>query len=144
MGEIMNKFKLGQTVKILDSGFLYSTYYTLATHLQLDKWVAKAEPKENSNYKVIGISIHPLKGDVIVYAIESNDGVFLVGEGGLEAVDLPCPFCGNVDIQFYDTEYVGDSYAPYCTIECGNCPCVMTGSSLIDVKSKWNTRNERI
>ncbi len=97
----MNKFKLGQITKLVNDNFLYENYYSLATHLQLDKWVAYAQPKENSNYKVIGISIHPLKGDVIVYAIESNDGVFLVGEGGLEAVDLPCPFCGNVDIQFY-------------------------------------------
>lgn len=55
---------------------------------------------------------------------------------------LHCPFCKSKPIQPIFTDYIGDSYAPYWTIDCSKCPCTMSvdGESPAGVIKAWNTR----
>lgn len=55
----------------------------------------------------------------------------------------PCPLCGNkAKIYFHD--YIGDTFAPYYSIECTNevCGCCIdvNGERPDAAILKWNTR----
>ena len=59
---------------------------------------------------------------------------------------LPCPFCGNTDLQVIENDYCGDYFCPTVTIDCKQCPSgmYMDGTVMATVRqeiiTKWNTR----
>lgn len=80
-------FKAGQAVVVVNRGRTYDTYNKLAEAMRLTKWKNRGMPDRDTVYKVLGSSPH-LTSDQVVVAITDGGQDFLVGETGLELVNV--------------------------------------------------------
>ena len=85
---MMNGFKIGDKVKIVDDGLLYSTYSDMAKHLNMNKFIFKKYPKKLENsFKIRGIAKHlNYNYNNILVFIENREGQFIVGIEALKHV----------------------------------------------------------
>lgn len=86
--------KIGQWVKVVSTGALYSSYGLMAATMGLQNWKSGARPNGHQKYKVIKIRKHHVIHGSKVIGIESEDGKhqYLIGPEGLEVVSAPCNF----------------------------------------------------
>lgn len=87
----MKKFKIGDTVKIVDYGKSYTTYrkwFDKNAPELASRYCYDEIPKKGKNYTIKAMAPHG-HFDCTLYAIEncnSEQGIYLVGEEGIEKV----------------------------------------------------------
>ena len=81
----VGKFAIGSKVKVTNSGYTYDTYNTMAEAMGVtDKWKSGRMAHNGEVGVVVAAMFHEFHHQGIVYALEINDNVVLVGEKGLE------------------------------------------------------------
>ena len=83
----MSKFKPGDTVEIVDYGWVYSSYEEMARLLKLTGYSTNNFPSSSNKniFTVIGSKKHTSdKSGTFVVGISNADGEFLIGEGGIK------------------------------------------------------------
>lgn len=92
----MSKFNVGDKVKIVDSGYGYTTYVDFITSVLPEKiklW-QKGRRIKNGDYKVLASHIHTIiPDDGMLYIVENLEGteVYIIGEKGLKLVEPALP-----------------------------------------------------
>lgn len=139
------KFRLGDEVKIVDAGLIYTTYNTIGE--KYAGWVNGIEPLRKTKYTVIGL--HPSSpcgsGFDDICAIQNASGqTYLYSERGLELVEekelsssstvsaAPEPFVYPpwIEIKPYDgTDKQGLVVDKRVVGHCQNAACWMQGKS---------------
>jgi hypothetical protein len=87
----MSKFSNGATVRVIDNGYSYSTYEAfieIYAKEKKDRWRKHWDPSEGVVGNVVAQGKHK-NADDYLYVIENDDGVFIMGEDGLELVPEP-------------------------------------------------------
>ncbi len=89
----VSSHKIGQKVRVKNSGYTYSSWDTLIkTQMGIiapnlcDKWVNGKSPENGEEGKLIWIGAHVCYPSTIVCIIETRSGVYIIGEEGLEFV----------------------------------------------------------
>lgn len=81
----VGKFAIGSKVKVTNSGYTYDTYNTMAEAMGVtDKWKSGRMSHNGEVGVVVAAMMHESAYQGVVYALEINDNVVLVGEKGLE------------------------------------------------------------
>lgn len=88
----MSKFKVGDTVKVINNALSYTTYIAWAIKYGLNKYVSgawgNANPGNGTAGKVIAFGPHGLNSDFL-YGIETKDGrQYIISVKGLELVQF--------------------------------------------------------
>ena len=76
--------KIGDKVKVINTGLAYPLYDTLAKHFKLKRWEKNFLPKINDVGIVIGIED---EGHRVIYAVKGNRRDFLIGGEGIEKIN---------------------------------------------------------
>lgn len=101
------RFKIGDKIKIIDRGQLYSTYEKMASYFKLKNWKDGRKIDATKMYKIIGIQLHGryefieddyekideitgLNSSSLVLAIENieNGKQYLIGSRGVKKIYL--------------------------------------------------------
>jgi len=82
----MNKFKIGDKVKITNLGGVYSSYEDWAKQYGLLNWQYYKSPKKFERGYVVAIGKH-LSDSCIICAVETHTGVYMFKEDCLELLD---------------------------------------------------------
>ncbi|QNL29765.1 hypothetical protein Saratov15_00122 [Vibrio phage Saratov-15] len=83
------KFKVGDTVKVVDKGAIYTSHSMYGA--RYPAWVNGATPRRLTKYEIIGVHQDATTGIGVdnIYAVQNASGqVYLYGERGLE-LDTP-------------------------------------------------------
>lgn len=92
----MSKFKVGDKVRVVDSGHAYTTYVDFITSVLPEKiklW-QKGRRIKNGDYKVLASHIHTtMPEDGMLYIVGNLEGteVYIIGERGLELIEPALP-----------------------------------------------------
>src|SRR6478672_8866764 len=84
---MQSKFKIGDVVRVINSGKLYLGYAEMVKKLGLKNWQRSPFPDDETAFIVVGMSKHQYE-DVVVYAIKSlqAQSEYLINEEGIEIV----------------------------------------------------------
>lgn len=83
-----NKFNVGDKVKVINVGGVFSTYQEMAEIMDLRNWCENERPKNNSIAEIINVEKHPCFTEKTIYGIESEDGKdYIMSEYALEKVE---------------------------------------------------------
>ena len=82
--------KVGDNVKVVDSGRTFSTYNTWLIKNKIDikyaiKWTTSKSPKNNSIYKIVAVHKH-LDSRAMLALIEDDYNCYIINIEGLEVV----------------------------------------------------------
>jgi len=95
-----NKFNVGDKVKVINVGGVFSTYQEMAEIMDLRNWCENERPKNNSIAEIINVEKHPCFTEKTIYGIESEDGKdYIMSEYALEKVELGSDF--DIDKKSY-------------------------------------------
>ena len=83
-----NKFNVGDKVKVINVGGVFSTYQEMAEIMDLRNWCENERPKNNSIAEIINVEKHPCFTEKTIYGIESENGKeYIMSEYALEKVE---------------------------------------------------------
>ena len=75
--------KIGDKVKVINTGLTYPLYDTLAKHFKLKRWEKGFLPKIND----VGVVVGKEGERRMIYAVKGNRRDFLIGEEGIEKIN---------------------------------------------------------
>ncbi len=81
------KYHVGSMVKIIDCGYLYTTFQLAADEMELSRYI-KISECENMHGKIVGRMIHPDIEGLMLYGIhiEEIDRDIIAEEYGIESI----------------------------------------------------------
>ena len=82
-----NKLKIGDKVKVVDTGCFYTTYYDMAKKMFLSRWVDKKSLGKGAFATVIAMEDHGTENDIVIGIETSNLEQYMIGYQGLELTD---------------------------------------------------------
>ena len=83
-----NKLKIGDKVKVIDTGNFYTTYHDMAEKMDLEHWVKGKTLPEGTFATVIAMEDHcTFEDDTVIGIKTSNNDQFMIGSRGLELID---------------------------------------------------------
>lgn len=91
----MTNFKLGDKVKVVNNGQLYSSYKAFAEKHGVRNYTEHNGLAEGKEGVVIVVGIHE-DHDTILLAITVDNGDYIIGESGVELVQTPAQAAGLV------------------------------------------------
>lgn len=81
-----NKLKIGDKVKVIDTGCFYTTYYDMAKKMFLSRWIERKSLINGAFATVIAMEDHCDQDDVVIGIETSNREQYMIGFQGLELV----------------------------------------------------------
>lgn len=82
------KYKIGDTVRVVNTGETYTTYIDWAAeHGFASKYNEGKTPRKNVNFTVIAADVHSEGTSKLLYGIENTKNAYIIGERGLELVE---------------------------------------------------------
>ena len=83
-----NKLKIGDKVKVIDTGNFYTTYHDMAEKMDLQHWVIGKTLPIGTFATVIAMEDHcTFEDDTVIGIKTSNNDQFMIGSRGLELID---------------------------------------------------------
>jgi hypothetical protein len=110
------KFKIGDTVEVIDAGYVYSSYYDMVEYMKLKNWQSGLSIYNNtfpdSAFEIIALAIHgePKKGREVVKPSYYNYWVagiedlksgkqYVIGVKGLRKIFVPIDFISEKEME---------------------------------------------